>query len=409
MKSYLFVLVAFLVVLTSCSPKITTTVMKIRPPVRSDMEVMVFDTPDHLSEKAEILGIVEVGDAGATTNCGYEAMMGLLKEEARKMGGNAVRILLYRPPDGFSSCHRFKAEVIYLPPGEENIVNRPGPDESEILVTEPVVTDPDLIVFTNGDSIYCKILKVKPIGITYSFQSNRGEISSTAPMMQVLTYSRNYNQMEIYESWPQDDFSEVRLNIYGGYSYMTAEIDESFSPFYQDYLKELKNGWSVGGDLCFFITRELGLGVKFNRFFSNNFYGNVYMQNGTTTVFGDLSNKIRTTFIGPIFAGRLILNNSGHTFHYSIGLGYLGYSNEGEMINQEFLQTGNTLGSTMDIGFDFAVREHILLGVKLSAISGKLSQIQEELNGRTTTYSLNADELVGLGSYDIAASLKFNF
>lgn len=57
------------------------------------------------------LGYVAVGDTGFSTDCSYETVVGKAKMEARKNGGNVIRIIKHTMPDIMSTCHRITAEV----------------------------------------------------------------------------------------------------------------------------------------------------------------------------------------------------------------------------------------------------------------------------------------------------------
>lgn len=57
------------------------------------------------------LGEVKIGDTGFSTNCDYETVIDAAKLEARKVGGNAIKIVSHQNPDFVSSCHRITATI----------------------------------------------------------------------------------------------------------------------------------------------------------------------------------------------------------------------------------------------------------------------------------------------------------
>jgi hypothetical protein len=64
-------------------------------------------------ENSEYLGLVKIGDSGFSTNCSYEVVMKEAMLEARKAGGNAIKIIEHRPPSAVvSSCHRITARIL---------------------------------------------------------------------------------------------------------------------------------------------------------------------------------------------------------------------------------------------------------------------------------------------------------
>lgn len=123
-------LIAMIFFLNSCSPKISTTVSKKYPALDYKQDVLVIGLNQPAPDGTEILGQVKIGDKGFTTNCSYETVIDKAKMEARKVGGNAIKIIEHRPPSALgSSCHRITARVLRIS-GIENYV---AEDVEEIL------------------------------------------------------------------------------------------------------------------------------------------------------------------------------------------------------------------------------------------------------------------------------------
>ena len=98
--------------LSSCSPKVSTHIVKSQPALNYKEKVIVLQLNESPPENAALIGGVKVGDSGFTTNCGYEVIMGKAKMEARKLGGNVLKITDHSPPNLFgSSCHQIKAKI----------------------------------------------------------------------------------------------------------------------------------------------------------------------------------------------------------------------------------------------------------------------------------------------------------
>ncbi len=106
---------AFSLILSSCAPKTTTSITKKYPPLDYREEVLVFGLQDDTPEDAELLGIVKIGDSGFSTNCDYDVVLNEAKMEARKTGGNAIKIIEHKPPSFMgSSCHRITVNVLRI-------------------------------------------------------------------------------------------------------------------------------------------------------------------------------------------------------------------------------------------------------------------------------------------------------
>jgi hypothetical protein len=112
MKHIPIIFIALTLILFSCAPKISTTISKSYSTLDYFEEVRVLGIQDSIPSTTEELGIIKIGDAGFTTNCGWDVVIEKAKIEARKVGGNAIKIIKHTPPDMGSSCHRITAKIL---------------------------------------------------------------------------------------------------------------------------------------------------------------------------------------------------------------------------------------------------------------------------------------------------------
>ena len=100
-------------ILSGCSPKITSSFTSHHTPLAKDAEVLVLDMAAPMPENAGVIGQIKIGDTGFTTKNGnYAAVLNIAKDEARKAGGNVVKITEHKSPDMLSSMHRIKAVIL---------------------------------------------------------------------------------------------------------------------------------------------------------------------------------------------------------------------------------------------------------------------------------------------------------
>jgi hypothetical protein len=98
----------------SCSPKVTTRINKNYPPLNYKEEVRVYGLSDPVPASEE-LGVVKIVDNGFSANCGYDVVIEKAKLEARKIGGNAIKITDHRTPSTFgSSCHQIAGKILKI-------------------------------------------------------------------------------------------------------------------------------------------------------------------------------------------------------------------------------------------------------------------------------------------------------
>jgi hypothetical protein len=111
MKNKFFLILGSILLLTSCSARLTSSLQKTYAPLDYREEVRVFEIGEEIPPNAEKLGTIKVGDSGFSVNCNYATVLDKAKTESRKVGGNVLKITKHKRPDVWSSCHRITADV----------------------------------------------------------------------------------------------------------------------------------------------------------------------------------------------------------------------------------------------------------------------------------------------------------
>lgn len=99
--------------IVACSPKVSTNLTKTYPALDYQQEVIVIGISEEEPADATEIGIVKIGDSGFSSNCGWDVVIEKAKTEARKAGGNVIKITKHIPPSLMgSSCHRITAKIL---------------------------------------------------------------------------------------------------------------------------------------------------------------------------------------------------------------------------------------------------------------------------------------------------------
>jgi hypothetical protein len=161
MDKYLIFLSGMLLILNACSPKIATSVSKNYAVLDYREDVKVFGVEETEPNDAELLGTVKIGDTGFSTNCGLDVVIDKAKTEARKIGGNAIKITRHTPPGGIwgSSCHQITANILKV-------------DKIEDYATSATITDSLLI---DADYALLHIYRHSGVGALMSFDLYLGD------------------------------------------------------------------------------------------------------------------------------------------------------------------------------------------------------------------------------------------
>jgi hypothetical protein len=158
-----FSIISALILLNSCNPRVSTSISKTYPPIDYKQDVVVIGLNQPEPDNSEVLGQVKIGDTGFTTNCDFSTVVDKAKLEARKTGGNAIKIIEHKPPTAMgSSCHRITAKILKVK-DIENFAQK----EEELLDVDYAILNVyryggygaavnfDLYL---GDSVICRVI-----------------------------------------------------------------------------------------------------------------------------------------------------------------------------------------------------------------------------------------------------------
>lgn len=282
---------------------------------------------------------------------------------------------------------------------------------SLFLFLTKAVFSQDLIVTDEGDSINCKITKVKAENIYFTFK-HKDEIRNTLlPMSKVKEHQFDFykiNEVPVGHVVREENYQHFRIAINGGYSYQTAKLAGSVPADFKDYVKKLKSGYHFGGDITYYFTEPLGFGIKYYLFKSSNSLDNIYIEDGEgNRTQGKMSDDLTITYIGPTFSTRILNHDKSNAFLMNVSLGYMGYSNNNIIIDK-YKMTGSTLGLAFDLGYDIGLSKHVSVGFQISVLSGTLFNYNWNDGTTTQTIKLEKDEYESLNRIDFSVGLRYS-
>lgn len=278
----------------------------------------------------------------------------------------------------------------------------------------------DLIVNHQNDSINCRINSLDDIYIFASYQIDNQIRDTVLRKDLTKVFIKNYFQktiainqhdtvqIENIGSAVKKSFSKIRIAVSGGYSYRTAPVSSEIQADLQDYIKDLKNGFHISGDVTYFFNRNIGAGLYYSFSQSSNKSSIMFLDETTQTVFpGTISNRISVQFVGPAFYYRQFNKKQTGAFHASTSIGYL-YYHDDAVLFIPYKQTAGTVGLVEKIGFDFKISKELSFGLQLSVLLGSVKKFKENVEGNTTTKTLDNNQREGLGRIDLSIGLRFD-
>ena len=269
----------------------------------------------------------------------------------------------------------------------------------------------DLIVTKEGDSLNCKITKIKESNIHFTFKY-KDEIRNTLlPIQDVKYHQYNYYQTSVVPIDKiigyKEKYPRFRAALNGGWSYRLAKLSNNIPSDFEQYSKELKSGYSYGLDLSYYFSEQLGFGFKYSNFNSKNEIDIVSTYPDGSTLYGKMSDNISINFIGPFFSTRFLNANKRNCFLMNLGIGYLGYKNDAILISNYKLK-GNTVGFCWDIGYDIGLSKNFALGFQASYTAGTLREYELSDATKVQTIKLDENNYENLSRIDLSIGLRFN-
>ena len=270
-----------------------------------------------------------------------------------------------------------------------------------ILVTFVIshVKAQDLIVTSEGDSLNCRITKQNAQFVHFTFAKGGLAKNTLLPANKVATVQKGfYGSSQLpagMSSVSGKDYSKWQYGVRAGYAYRTAKVSDQISSQYQDYMKKLKSGFVLGGDIHYFVSEPLGFGLKY----SFNKHKN---EEGI-----DVKDDISMHYIAASMLNRYVLVNPRNTFLLGINLGYQSYKDKTIVIGNHVDVTGSTAGFGLDAGFAHQLSAGSAIHFGLAYNMATLYKIKVGQGSIKQTVKLEKGQYEGLSRLELTIGMKF--
>ncbi len=269
----------------------------------------------------------------------------------------------------------------------------------------------DLVVTDEGDSLNCKITSVKNGNVYFTFKHKEETRSTLLPINQIKTYQYSFYKTAIVSPTNiifHETFPHWRLAFEGGYSYQMASVGNNVPPGFISYVDALKSGYHIGASVTYYFSELIGVGFKYLLFKTSNEMDNIYVtQPDGSTEFGNLSDDISITFLGPTVSTRFLNSKKNNAFYLILGIGYLGLQDNMVIVNT-YTQTGNTVGIIWEVGYDIGLTKNLAIGFNLTLLGGSLNQYNLNDGLTTTTIHLPSNNYIDFSRIDLSIGIRFN-
>jgi len=250
----------------------------------------------------------------------------------------------------------------------------------------------DLIVTTAGDSIFCKITRERDGYVHFTYIKEGAPANTLIPGDSIANIQKGLYKTRIRYAG-QESFARWQYRLQGGYSRRIARISDQVTPAMKDYLNKMKSGYTLGGDIHYFVSEPLGIGVK-------------YSYNGYQYTDADFEDKVKMNYIALSAQNRLILRSENEV-SLGLNMGYQSYRDRIKAIGTEVTIGGGTVGLGLEAGYAVKLAKATKAFLNLSLLTGTITKVNVETGGQKETVKLDKDEFEGLGRIEVTVGLLF--
>ncbi len=272
------------------------------------------------------------------------------------------------------------------------------------LTTAEFIYGQDLIITNKGDSLNCKITKIKPDYIYFTFKYDNSIRNTFLPVNDVVNYKKDFYSnpaFNLSENIKQEDFDKFEIGFTGGLSFLTAKLSDQIDPQLRSYARELKSGYHYGGNLGIFWSETVGAGAKYSVFNSKN-ERSFNIDNEVLRV----KDNITIQFIAPGVVTRLYSANKKTKFSSGIYIGYLSYRNDAN-VNGDFIIKSNMFGAGFDFGLDLPLSKKLLFVLGTSFTGGSFKEFTiKNVGFSNQEMSQTSEQAENISRIDLSAGLK---
>lgn len=193
-------------VLFSCGPSVRAVMVEgaqVPYAIAPGRPIEVLGVAEPIPEGAIKLGTVKIGDTGFSTSCGWERVLAEAKNEARKAGGDLIKITAHEPPGFASSCHHISAVLLW----------------ADSTIMAGVAKRREATVDSTWDYAMLYVYRSGGVGPLVSYNLHLGD-SMICRVKNKSTFEIKINQEMRTNLWARTEArSEVPLDVRFGHSY----------------------------------------------------------------------------------------------------------------------------------------------------------------------------------------------
>lgn len=260
------------------------------------------------------------------------------------------------------------------------------------LIGSTVAYAQDLIVTTAGDSIPCKITRERDGYVYFTYKKQGIPTKTLMAVSNIADKHQDFYDVPV-EIVSRPAFSRWQYRFQGGYSRRIAPISDQVPSAARDYLKKMKSGYTLGGDIHYFISEPFGLGAK-------------YAHGHYQYKMDSFEDKVNLNYFAISALNRFILR-SGSEVYMGGNIGYQSYKDQLKANGGLVSITGGTVGAGLEVGYGMKMSNASKLYLNLSLLSGTITRVNVDNGGVKETIKLGKEEYESLSRLELTLGLVF--
>lgn len=270
----------------------------------------------------------------------------------------------------------------------------------------------DIIVTSTGDSINCRISKVKSEYIYFIFKHN-GEIRNTLISIDdVQNYKYDYyptSEVPKRSSMVKANYNHFKFAFSFGNGNLLGGIAENMSSWEKCYYRELMRGACIDAKFHYSITDLWNVGLIYNLLVCSNYMKEALLvdPNDGSYYYGEFSDMKRYTYLGPSLTAQSFSFDKRNSFIFGLSMGYVKYTNS-YCRGDEYKDTGHSIVGRFDLGYDINIIKDLSLGLQFALTLGSLKEIEFDDGNTVETINLKYGSYISLDHVDFTIGLRYS-
>ncbi|MBV2246236.1 MAG: hypothetical protein KUL83_03675 [Lentimicrobium sp.] len=260
-----------------------------------------------------------------------------------------------------------------------------------------------------------KVEKSTVLKWTYHNVPDQGPDENDVPPIAMTT--RNDRDQGVFPSFPAGE--RFRGSISGGLGYLLGDTDEAEKSLTgqgvpaedaKNYYNELVLGYSGTASLHYRVSREYWIGAHYLGFYSKANMTTYFDDGGMYRFYGDIGERYFVNFTGLSLSSAVWLGRKKQwAYHAAYSVGPAFYRNETEVMHQQVLFKGVTLGQNLSLGLEYFITPKISVSTDFSLFRATLRKVKITTEGGTQEVDLDKESYENLSRADLTAGFVFYF